>query len=167
MAEMKREEKHPDDIKAGDEIILKAVDHHRVNVVAIERIGFQQKETRISYAHGKMGEVVKDERQHDKPAQRHRARSKGRLHVLFLFITHRTGATVLDGEADGKEYVEKHIDEEEHPDDPQERAQRAEMFRIGVDPIRPEENLQVAEEMADDERDQDGAGDRDDEFFAD
>src|ERR1041385_3598241 len=68
VTEMEGEEEHSDDIKSGNEIILKAVDHHRIDVVAIQRIGFEKKETRISHAHREMGEVIKNEREHDQTA---------------------------------------------------------------------------------------------------
>src|SRR3954454_25350005 len=68
VTEMKREEEHSDDIKSGDEIILKAVNHHRVNVVAIQRVVFQEKKTRIRHSHRKMGEVIKNEGEHDEAA---------------------------------------------------------------------------------------------------
>jgi hypothetical protein len=41
------------------------------------------------------------------------------------------------------------------------------MFGVGVNPIRPEKNLEVAEKMADDERNQDDASDSHDHLFAD
>ena len=62
--------------------------------------------------------------------------------------------------------MEHNIEEKKPADDPQHRAQLAQVFRVRVDPILSEKNLQVAQEMSDDERDQDNAGDRDDEFFA-
>ncbi len=40
------------------------------------------------------------------------------------------------------------------------------MLGVAVDPLRPEENLEVAEEMADDEQNQDHAGHRHDHFPA-
>src|SRR3954463_5022156 len=100
VAEVEREEKHPEDIEAGDEIILKAVDHHRVDIVAIQGIGFEEEEARIGHADGEVGEVIKDEREQDQPAERHRARGERRLDVLLLFVTNRTRPAVLDREAD-------------------------------------------------------------------
>src|SRR5437016_12495757 len=73
VAEMESEQKHSQNVKTGDVNILKAVDHHRINVVVIERIGFEQKETRIGHAHGKMREMIKNEHEHDEPAHRHGA----------------------------------------------------------------------------------------------
>jgi hypothetical protein len=40
------------------------------------------------------------------------------------------------------------------------------MFRVGIDPIRSEKNLQIAQEMADHKRDQDHPRDRHDHLFA-
>ena len=51
--------------------------------------------------------------------------------------------------------------------DQKKRAQFAQVFGVGIDPIRPEKNLQISEEMADDEGNQNDAGDGDDHFFAD
>ena len=51
--------------------------------------------------------------------------------------------------------------------DPEERAEIAQMLRVTIDPVRPEKNLQIAEQMADDEQHQNDAGDRDDHFLAD
>ena len=42
MAQMKREQKQAEDVKAGYIIILKCVDHHGVNVVVAERISLKQ-----------------------------------------------------------------------------------------------------------------------------
>src|SRR5438270_13363256 len=53
VAEMESEQKHCQDVKTGDVNILKAVDHHRINVVVIEGVGLEQKKTRIGHAHGK------------------------------------------------------------------------------------------------------------------
>src|ERR1043166_4638851 len=68
VTEMEGEEEHSKDIKSGDEIILKTVDHHRIDVVAIQGIGFEEEKTRISHAHREMGEVIKNERENDQPA---------------------------------------------------------------------------------------------------
>src|SRR3954469_18514028 len=68
MAQMEREQEHPEDVKTGDEIILEAVNHHRIDVVAIERIRFQEKETRIGHSDSEMGEVIENERENDQSA---------------------------------------------------------------------------------------------------
>jgi hypothetical protein len=41
------------------------------------------------------------------------------------------------------------------------------VFRVAVDPIRSEENLEVPEQMTDDEKDQNDSRDRHDHFLAD
>src|SRR6476659_1588925 len=51
MTQMQREQKHPQHIETRDEIVLKTVNHHRVNVVAIERVGFEKEKARIRDAH--------------------------------------------------------------------------------------------------------------------
>jgi len=55
--------------------------------------------------------------------------------------------------------------EQEQTDYPKQRAEIAQMFLVTVDPIRSYKNLQIAEQMSDDKKDQNDAGDRDDHFF--
>src|ERR1051325_717482 len=55
MAQVQREKEQTENIEGRDINVLKPVNHHRVNVVMAERIGFEQKETPISHAHGEMG----------------------------------------------------------------------------------------------------------------
>ena len=87
--------------------------------------------------------------------------------MLFLLVGIRPGAAVFQRELDREIDVQNHGQKKNCPDDPEEGPELTEMFGVAVDPIRPEKNLQVAQEMADYERDQDYAGDRDNEFFAD
>ena len=47
VAEMKGEQEQADDVKGRDVNVLKSVNHHRINVVMIERIVFQQRKTGI------------------------------------------------------------------------------------------------------------------------
>ena len=167
VAQMQGEQKHSEDIKAGDENILKAVDHHGIDVVAVERIRLEQQESGIGDADGEMREVIENEGENDQSAQRHGARGEGCLHVLLLFVARRAGPPILEREADRVENVQEHVHEEKDPDDPEQGTELAQMFRVAVHPIGPEKNLQVPEKMSDDEHDQDHTGHRHDHFLAD
>src|SRR5438128_6992015 len=101
-----------------------------------------------------MGEVINDERQHDQPAHYHVTRGKRRLHIIALAIPLGSGASIIDREADRDVNVNDYRNEEKNSDEPQQRAEIAQMLRVAVDPIRAEEDLQVAEKMADDKQDQ-------------
>src|ERR1051326_668015 len=114
-----------------------------------------------------MGEVIKDERENNQPAQHHRARGEGGFYMLLLSIADRPRPAILQRQADREKNVEEHVREEEDADNPKQRSQRAEMFRVRVDPIRSEKNLEIAQKMSDHERDQDHAGYRDDHLLAD
>src|SRR2546423_11678410 len=65
VAQMEGKQKHAEDVEPRHEIILKAVDHHRINVIAVQRIGFQKKKTRIGHTNGEMREMIKDEGEQD------------------------------------------------------------------------------------------------------
>src|SRR2546423_13329163 len=114
-----------------------------------------------------MREVIEDEGENDQSAQRHGTRCEGRLHVLFLFVTNWPRPAIFQRETDREENMEQDIDQQKGADNPEQGAELAEMFRVGVDPIGPEKDLEVPEEMANHERDQDHARNRDDHLLAD
>src|SRR2546423_3628284 len=95
---MQSEQEHSENVKAGHEIILKAVNHHRVNIVAVERVDFEKKETRVGHPDREMREVIEDKSEHDEPAQRHGTRRESRLDVLFLFVADRTRPAIFESE---------------------------------------------------------------------
>ena len=72
----------------------------------------------------------------------------------------RPGAAVLNREPDGVIDVENDDDEEDGADDPKESPEVAQMLRVAVDPSRPEEDLEIPEEVPDDEENQDHSGHR-------
>jgi hypothetical protein len=63
--------------------------------------------------------------------------------------------------------VEENIQEKETADYPEEGTELAQMFRVGIHPIGPKENLEVSQEVADYESDQDRPRNRHDHFLAD
>ena len=108
--------------------------------------------------------VIEDEGEDDETAQPHVARREGRLHVLFLRVTNRARAAIIDREHDRVVDVQDDRNEQEEADRPKDRTEVLQMFRVAVDPVRPEENLQVAEQVTDDEPEQNQPGKRDDNF---
>jgi hypothetical protein len=56
--------------------------------------------------------------------------------------------------------------EQEHADCPQQRPEVTKVFRITVNPTWIQENLQIAEQMSDNEKNQNNASDCDDHFLS-
>ena len=92
--------------------------------------------------------------------------AKVALTVSWRLVMLGPCAAILDRELDRVINVEDDDHEQERPDDPEERAELAQLLGVAVDPLRSEENLQIAEEMADDEQNQDQPGHRHDHFPA-
>lgn len=76
----------------------------------------------------------------------------------------RPRPAVLDGEPDRVINVEDDDEEQYAADNPKERPKLPEMLGVAVDPFRPEEDLKVAKEMADNEQNQDHPRRRHDYF---
>ena len=114
-----------------------------------------------------MREVIENESEDHEAADHHRTGSEGGFDMLLFLIGHRPGTSIIDRQTNREIDVEDHGHEEKDADDPEKRSERAQMFRVTVDPLRPEKDLQIAEQMADDERDQDDAGGRHDELLSD
>ena len=74
---------------------------------------------------------------------------------------------VLHREPDRIINVEDDDEEQNNSDDPEEGPEFTQMLPVAINPRRAEENLEVAEEMADDEQNQDYPGHRHDHFPAD
>src|SRR5437762_13953817 len=105
---MEREEEYTHDVKARHVNVMKSVNHHRVNVVAIERIEFEEWELRIEFARGEMEQVKNDEREHDQSTDDHVTRSPARLHVLPVDVPVGTRAAIFDREQDRKIDMQTH-----------------------------------------------------------
>src|SRR5882724_4321947 len=95
---MECEEEKADDVKGRHINILESVNHHRINVVAIERVEFKERELRIEFAAGEMEQVKDDEREHDQSAHDHVTRSPARLHVLPVDVRLGTRPATFDRE---------------------------------------------------------------------
>ena len=119
-------------------------------------------------------QVIDDEQGQDHPAPAHGPGRVSGGNRLLGVVTLRTRSPVHKGELDGGGDVQRDADEEDDADRPQEQAvgkqglaHRAEERRIGVDGLRAEKDLEVAEHVGDDEADQHKAGDRHHHLFAD
>src|ERR1700716_4318391 len=97
MAQVQKKQEQPEHIKRGDDIILETVNHHRVNIVTVERIEFEQRKTGIGFAEGEMGEVVSDEHQHDQSAYDHVTRRESRFDVFLVAVRLTQGAAITNG----------------------------------------------------------------------
>src|SRR4029077_2184113 len=166
MAKMQRQQKQTEDVESRYKIILEAVDHHRVHIIMTERIGFEQRETPVRHSHSEMGEVINDEREHDEPAHHHVTRGERCLHVLPVQVRVRPGTPVLHRQMDRHPDVNNDGGEQEQTDYPKQRTKITQMLRVTIDPIRSYKNLQIPEQMSDDKKDQNDAGNRDDHFLS-
>ena len=164
---MKSKQKHGQDVKGRDQRMGKANNHHRVDVVMIERIERKGVKARIGSTDREVQDVIDDQGEKDDPAPDHAARSEGGFDGLLAFVMPGPRPAVLDGEPDRVINVEDDDEEQNAADDPEERPKLPEMLGVAVNPLRPEENLEVTEEMADDEQNQDHPGHRHDHFPAD
>ena len=77
---------------------------------------------------------------------------------MFETVGAPAGLAVLQGEHRRGPDVDAHGNQEADAHDPEERAEVVQELRVAVDLVRVSEDLQVAHEVADDERDQDQAG---------
>src|SRR6476469_8171040 len=71
VGQMKGEQEQPDTVERGDVNILKPVNHHRVNIVMVERIVLQQRKVRVELAAGEMQKMKDDEGEHYHSAYDH------------------------------------------------------------------------------------------------
>ena len=166
VTEMKREKEKAEEVKRRYIVILKSVNHHRINVVMTKRIGFEQGEARIGHAHGEMSEMINYEGEHNQPAHDHVPRCERRLDVFAFPVALGARPAILDGEADGDADVNDHSREKKCTNCPKQRPQIMEMLGIAVDPIRTQKNLEVAEQMSDHEQNQNHAGNSNDHLLS-
>src|ERR1700736_4808615 len=101
-----------------------------------------------------MEQMKNDEREHDQPAHDHVTGCPGSFDVFFPEIMVGPGAAILDRELDSEINVKNDRQQKEASNYPKERSEVPQMLRVAINPVRPEINLQVPQEMADDEQDQ-------------
>src|SRR4029077_18566165 len=107
VGQMKGEQEQTDDVKGRDVNVLESINHHRIDVVMIERIIFQHRKMSVEPSTGKMKKMENNERKHNQPAHDHVARSVACLDVVPFFIAVWAGTPVIEREADGKINVEE------------------------------------------------------------
>ncbi len=154
---MQTEQEHRENVKARNERMRKADDHHRVEVVVIERIEREGVEAGIGSANREMEDMINDEGKEDQPAHYHAAGGKSRFDRFFAPVTVGARAAVFDRKPDRIINMEEDSQKQPAPNDPDQHTELAQFFGVAVDPLRSEENLEVSEEVTDDEKNQDQA----------
>ena len=113
-----------------------------------------------------MGKMIDDKRQHNQTAHHHVTRRERGLYVSSVDILVGPGTAILNREQDREINVKNDRDEKKCSNQPKKRTQVAQMLRVTVDPIRSNKNLQIPEQMSDHKKNQNDAGDGDDDFFS-
>ena len=131
-----------------------------------ERIRLEQRKARVGFAQSEMRKVISDKCEHDQPAHHHVTGSKRRFDVAFIRVGLGPGTAILNREQDREVNVKTNGDEKTSSNQPKERTQIVQVLRVTVDPIGSNENLQIPQQMSDDKKDQNDAGDGDDDFFS-
>jgi|SRR6476620_4123017 len=111
-----------------------------------------------------MGKMINNKRQHDQTAHHHVTRCERGLHVSSVDVLLGPCAAIFNREQDREVNVKNNRDEKKGSNQPEKRTQVAQMLRVTVDPIRSNKNLQIPQQMSDYKKDQDNAGNRDDDF---
>jgi hypothetical protein len=78
----------------------------------------------------------------------------------------RSGTPVFDCQPDGHVDVNNDGGQQKNSNQPQQWAEIMQVFRITINPIRADEDLQIPEQMSDHEKDQNDPRDRNDYFFS-
>src|SRR6476620_2381831 len=118
---MEGEEKHGQDVKGRDQRMRKPNDHHRVDVVMIERIERKSVKARIGGADREMQDVIDNEGEEDDPAPDHGAGGQRGFNDFLAFVMPGPRPAVLDGKLDRVINVENDDEEQNTADDPEER----------------------------------------------
>src|SRR5438270_5562085 len=83
---MEHQQPDRENVEGRDNRLPEPIHHHRVYIVAIERIWTEVGESRVGYNECEMGEMVENEREHDQAAQPHVTRSESRFDVVLLGV---------------------------------------------------------------------------------
>src|SRR5437899_12453567 len=104
-----------------------------------------------------MRKVISDKREHDQPAHHHVTRRERCFDVAPVNVGVRPGAAILNRQMDRYPDVNNDRRKQEQTNCPKQGAEIAQMLRVTIDPVRSDKNLQIAEQMSDDKKDQDDA----------
>src|SRR5207237_8543630 len=116
------------------------------------------RKTSVEPSTGKMEKMENNEGKHNQSAHDHVAGSVARLDVIPFFVAVRAGTPVIEGEADSKINVEGNRNQQGNPDGPEERAEITQMLRVIIDQARSQKNLQVAQQMSNDDKQENHPG---------
>src|SRR4029077_20987392 len=114
-----------------------------------------------------MGNMINNERKHNQTAHDHMAVCKCGFHMFFIDVRLGPSAPVLDRQLNRRINVNGNGSEQKNPNCPKQWAEVAQMLRVTIDPIGPEKDLQVSEQVADYEKNKNDARDGDDHLFPD
>ena len=113
-----------------------------------------------------MRKMINDKRQYNQTAHHHVTGSERGLHVSSVDVLLGPGTAIFNREEDREVNVKNNRDEEKTSNQPKKRTQIVQMLRVTVDPVRSNKNLQIPQQMSDHKKNQNDAGDRDDDFFS-
>ena len=130
-----------------------------------ERVRLEQGEPWISYTYGEVRQMVNNKRQHDQSAHDHVSRGERGFYIFPVEVWLRPGTPVFNRQLDGHVSVNDNRDEQENADQPQQRAKVAQVLRVTVNPVRADENLEIAQQMSDNKEDQNDPSDGNDHFL--
>src|SRR5208283_3147557 len=152
---------HGDDVENGDGPNLEAGDHVVVDVAFVEG------PAGVHGAEGEVEEMENQESEDDGAAPQHRAGSVGGIEIGLLDVADGAGGALQKPELEGRPDVQADGNEESDASAPQEGREGFQRGRVVIDMFGGQKDLQIAEQMADDETEQDEAGDGHNRFFAD
>src|SRR5438105_2700012 len=127
---MEREQEHGKNIKPRDKRLRKTEDHHRVNIIAAERIMRQTREARVGGAKGEVEQMIDDEGEQDEAAHYHGARGEGSLDNVFAPVTLGPRGFVINRQPDGVIDVHKDNQKQKGSDDPKEWSEIAQVLGV-------------------------------------
>jgi hypothetical protein len=172
VAEVGTENGHRDDVKNRDIPDAEAVDHHFPGVVAGltgfgEIGGIDVGFVGVSRVNGVMHQVVDDKKEDREAGPNHDARGFGRLDGVVVFVG-LAGGAVLAGQRDGCGDVKEERGEQAKARNPDARSMQrvVEKLRVVVERFTACEKQQVSRHVTGEEKDENDAGDRNDEFFS-
>src|ERR1700757_1145155 len=117
---MEREQKKPNNVEGGHVNVLESVNHHRKDIVMVQRVVLQRGKMGIEFAAGKMEQVKDNEGEHNKAAHGHVTRSIAGFDVIPLGISGGPCGAILDREANREINMQGYSDDQDPANDPQQ-----------------------------------------------
>src|SRR5208337_3892047 len=152
---------HGDDVEERDGPDLEACDHVVVDVVFVEG------PAGVHGSEGKVQEMEDQESQDDGPAPQHGPGSVSGIEIGLFDVVDGPGGALQKPELKRRPNVQAYGKEQGDPRAPQKGGKRFQRRGVVIDFFGRQEDLQIAEQVADDETEQDEASDGHDRFLAD